>query len=217
MDGLLNGVEEPRILDVGCGTGATMGFLEQYGQVTGIDVSPQAVEYCRQQGRERLCLADGGHLPFSAESFDMVTALDLLEHMEQDSEGLHEFWRVLSRGGCALIVVPAFMFLWSEFDRFSGHQRRYGKAELRAKVEEAGFQIARLSYFNTLLFPVVWGIRLLKNLLGRRWTFKSDLEMPTPGLNGLLAGILSLEGGLIGLHDLPYGVSLVCIAHKKEP
>jgi ubiquinone/menaquinone biosynthesis C-methylase UbiE len=217
MDGLLKGVEEPRILDVGCGTGATMGFLEQYGQVTGIDVSLKAVRYCRAQGGSRLCLADGESLPFTDGSFDLVTALDLLEHLADEAGGLREIWRVLKYGGRMVILVPAFMFLWSDFDRFSGHYRRYTRGQLRERVEEAGFQIARLSYFNTLLFPVVWGIRMFKNLLSRWWTFKSDLEMPTPGLNGLLAGILSLEGGLIGLHDLPYGVSLVCIAHKKEP
>jgi len=215
LNGLLGDVDQPRILDVGCGTGATMGFLEQFGEVTGIDVSPLAIECCRQQGRERLCLADGQSLPFADGSFDLVAALDMLEHLEHDSEGLREAWRVLEAGGRALLVVPAFTFLWSDFDRFSGHYRRYTSSELRDKVEHAGFDITRLSYFNTLLFPFVWGVRTFKNWAGRWRTFRSDLEMPVSGLNGILARIFSLESGLIAAGDLPFGVSLVCVATKR--
>ena len=217
LDEMLDGAPNPRILDVGCGTGATMGFLERYGEVTGVDISPQAVKYGREQGRARLCLADGGHLPFVEGSFDLVTALDLLEHLEQDPVGLREMWRVLKNEGHLLAVVPAFAFLWSDFDRFSGHYRRYTSSELRDKVERAGFEITRLSYFNTLLFPFVWGVRRFKNFAGRWKTFRSDLEMPTPGLNSLLASLFSLEGGLMARCDLPFGVSLICIAAKREP
>jgi SAM-dependent methyltransferase len=215
LDGVLAGVDQPRILDVGCGTGATMGFLERYGAVTGVDVSPQAVKYSQSQGLACLCLADGGHLPFVEGSFDLVTALDLLEHLDQESIGLGEMWRVLKSGGRLLAVVPAFPFLWSDFDRFSGHYRRYTGSQLRDRIEFAGFEITRLSYFNTLLFPFVWAVRWSKNFVGRWKSFRSDLEMPTAGLNRLLAGILTLEGGLMARGDLPFGVSLVCIATKK--
>lgn len=188
LDGLMSGTVQPRILDVGCGTGATTGFLEQFGEVTGIDPSATAIEYCRQQGRERLCLADGQNLPFADESFDLVVALDLLEHLEQESEGLSEAWRVLKDGGHALLVVPAFGFLWSDFDRFSGHYRRYSKEELRRKIEEPGFEVTRLSYFNTLLFPLVLGIWVGKNLARRSRIFRWDRGMPILALDGLLAG-----------------------------
>jgi ubiquinone/menaquinone biosynthesis C-methylase UbiE len=217
LDETLGGVSNPRILDVGCGTGATMGFLERYGEVTGIDVSPQALKYAREQGRSRLCLAHGEHLPFVEGSFDLVTALDLLEHLEQETVGLGEMWRVLRKEGRLLAMVPAFGFLWSDFDRFSGHYRRYTSRELRNKVESAGFEISRLSYFNTLLFPLVWGVRRFKTLVGRWRAFRSDLEMPTPGLNSLLASVFSLEGKLMAHWDLPFGVSLICIAAKREP
>jgi SAM-dependent methyltransferase len=217
LDGVLAGLERPRILDVGCGTGATMGFLERYGEVTGVDVSPQAVKYSHGQGRTRLCLADGGHLPFVEGSFDLVTALDLLEHLEQEPAGLREMWRVLKSGGRLLAVVPAFPFLWSDFDSFSGHYRRYTSSLLRDSIESAGFEVTRLSYFNTVLFPFVWAVRGFKNFVGRWKTFRSDLEMPTPGLNRLLAGAFSLEGGLMTRGDLPFGVSLLCVATKKAP
>jgi len=157
LDDLLERQDHPAILDVGCGTGATVSLLEHYGTVTAIDVSVQAIQYCKEQGRSRLCQADGSCLPFANESFDLVTALDLLEHLEDESEGLEGLRRVLKNGGRMLLSVPAFMFLWSDFDRFSGHHRRYSKEELKRKVEQAGFEVTKLSYFNMILFPVVWG------------------------------------------------------------
>jgi len=214
LDGVMTGSDHAKTLDVGCGTGATMGFLERYGEVTGLDISPQAVEYCREQGRKRLCLASGESLPFVDGSFDLVTALDLLEHLEHEAAGLREMWRVLKSDGRLLLVVPAFMFLWSEFDRFSGHYRRYTRRELKCSVEEAGFEVDRLSYFNTLLFPVIWGVRTVKNLMGTPASAGADLDLPGRVLNGLLTWVFSLESGLIARGQLPFGVSLLCLARK---
>jgi SAM-dependent methyltransferase len=216
LDQVLDGTDNPTILDVGCGTGATTGFLERYGEVTGVDISPLAVKHGREQGRTRLCLADGGQLPFVEGSFDLVTALDLLEHLENESMGLREMWRVLKGGGRLLAVVPAFPLLWSDFDEFSGHYRRYTSGQLRETIELAGFDITRLSYFNTLLFPFVWGVRRFKNFAGRWRAFRLDLEMPTPLLNSFLIKVFSLEGKLMARRDLPFGVSLACLARKNS-
>jgi len=214
LDEVMTGSDDAKTLDVGCGTGATMRLLERYGEVTGVDISPKAVEYCREQGRKRLCLASGESLPFVEGSFELVTALDLLEHLEHEAAGLREMWRVLKSDGRLVVIVPAFMFLWSEFDRFSGHYRRYSGSELKQRVEEAGFEVARLSYFNTLLFPVIWGVRTLKNLMGRRASAGADLDLPGRVLNGLLTWVFSLESGLIARGQLPFGVSLLCVARK---
>jgi SAM-dependent methyltransferase len=214
LEEFLGDVDRPQILDVGCGTGATMGFLEKCGQVTGIDVSLKAMRYCRAQGRSRLCLADGASLPFAERSFDLVTALDLLEHLEHEASGLEEIRRVLRYGGRMVLFVPAFMFLWSDFDRFSGHHRRYTRGQLRQRVEEAGFEVVKISYFNTLLFPAVWGVRVVKNALVKWRPVRSDLDLPSGGLNGVLAKIFSLESGLIARGSLPFGVSLLCVARK---
>lgn len=217
LDEILQGEKQLTILDVGCGTGTTMRLLGRYGEVTGIDISAKAIRYCREQGRLRLCQADSSCLPFSDESFDLVTALDLLEHLQDESRGLVEFWRVLKEGGRMLLFVPAFMFLWSDFDRFSGHHRRYTKEELKQKVEQSGLEVIRLSYFNAILFPIVWAVRVVKNFVGRWRSFRSDLETPSMGLSSILAEILSLESNLIARGDLPFGVSLVCIARKGCP
>jgi SAM-dependent methyltransferase len=217
LDDLLEGQDHPAILDVGCGTGATVSLLEHYGTVTGIDISAQAIQYCKEQGRARLCQADGSCLPFASESFDLVTALDLLDHLEDESGGLGEMRRVLKNRGRMLLCVPAFMFLWSDFDRFSGHRRRYSKEELKCKVEQAGFEVTKLSHFNTILFPVVWAVRVVKNFLGKWKSLSSDLEMPAKSLNTVLTDVFALESGLMAHGDLPFGVSLLCIARKRRP
>ncbi len=216
LDDLTVEVSSRSILDVGCGTGATMSLLERYGEVTGIDISPKALAYCQEQGRSRLCLADGESLPFSDGSFDLVTALDLLEHLEHEDVGLREVWRVLRQGGHAVLVVPAYQFLWSDFDKFSGHYRRYTRAELKRGVEAAGFEVAKLTYFNTLLFPFVWGVRTVKNLLGRWVSLSSDLETPGCGLDVLLAHVFAMESHLVARTDLSFGVSLLCVARKRS-
>lgn len=134
------------ILDVGCGTGATMSLLRGYGNVIGIDVSREAIKFCRQRSHTALCQADACCIPFPESSFDFLTALDLIEHLEDDLVGLREFSRVLKENGCLLLSVPAFMFLWSDVDVFSRHYRRYTTNDLKRKMEEAGFVILKLSY-----------------------------------------------------------------------
>jgi SAM-dependent methyltransferase len=215
LDEPLRELDSPQILDIGCGTGATMGFLERYGQVTGIDVSPKAIRYCREQNQSRLCLADGASLPFADRSFDLVTALDLLEHLPQETRGLQEMRRVLKSGGRMILFVPAFMFLWSDFDRFSGHHRRYTRRELRQRVEEAGFDVVKISYFDTFLFPAVWAVRAAENRLSGRRPACSDLDLPSDLFNRLLTSIFSLEASLIDRCSLPFGVSLLCVARKE--
>ena len=113
-----------RILDVGCGTGANLEMLKQYGESEGVDVSDDALEFCRKKGlKVHKGLAE--ELPFPDETFDLVTALDVVEHLDDDIAGLKEMLRVLKTGGKTLIFVPAFMWLWGVQDDISNHRIRY--------------------------------------------------------------------------------------------
>ncbi len=207
---------ETIILDVGCGTGITKQMLEKYGQVIGLDLAHEALDFCRQRGLVNLCQGDACHLPFADETCHLITALDLVEHLENDARGLQEFHRVLQEGGRLLLFAPAYSFLWSDFDRFSHHYRRYTATQLRRRVEASGFTVRRMSYANTIFFPLVLAVRTLKKLLKRWVSFRSDLEDTPKGMNGLLAGIFSLEAGLIERFGLPFGVSIVCLAEKSN-
>src|SRR4051794_37695370 len=106
----------PRLVDVGCGTGATAEALHRFGIVTGVDMSPMALECCRRRGLERLMQGVAEALPLADDSADVLVATDILEHLDDDLAALREFHRVLRPGGHAVITVPAYRMLWSEHD-----------------------------------------------------------------------------------------------------
>ena len=115
----------PRILDVGCGTGANLKMLAHYGKAEGIDISQQAIDFCGERGLQSVKLGAAEDLPYEDDSFDLVTSLDVVEHLDDDVAGLREMRRVLRPDGRVLLFVPAFMFLWGVQDDVSNHRRRY--------------------------------------------------------------------------------------------
>src|ERR1043166_6628706 len=119
------GAANMRILDVGCGTGANLKMLAKFGTAEGVDLSQQALDFCHERGFDGVRYGEAENLPYQDNSFDIVTALDVLEHLDDDSTGLDEIFRVLRPGGRALLFVPAFMFLWGVQDDVSNHRRRY--------------------------------------------------------------------------------------------
>ncbi|HEX7294914.1 MAG TPA: class I SAM-dependent methyltransferase, partial [Pyrinomonadaceae bacterium] len=129
----------PRILDVGCGTGANLQMLAKHRNAEGVDVSQQAVAFCHHRGLDCVKLGAIEQLPYENESFDLVTALDVIEHLDDDVAGLGEIRRVLRPGGYVLVFVPAFMFLWGVQDDVSNHRRRYTLHGLLTALKEAGF------------------------------------------------------------------------------
>src|SRR5437016_8075999 len=162
------GKRKPRILDVGCGTGANLQMLAQHGASEGVDVSSEALEFCRARGLSKVKQGAAEALPYEDASFDLVTGLDVVEHLDDDLSGLREMRRVLRPGGRALLFVPAFMFLWGVQDDISHHRRRYTLRELNQKVTAAGLSIERATYANISFFlPILVG-RLLMRLTGAR-------------------------------------------------
>ena len=119
------------ILDVGCGTGANLEMLAQFGAAEGVDLSAEALSFCQERGLRNVKQGEAEALPYDAESFDLVTGLDVVEHLDDDLAGLKEMRRVLRRGGRALLFVPAFMFLWGVQDDVSNHRRRSPLVELK--------------------------------------------------------------------------------------
>src|SRR6185503_18298582 len=122
------------ILDVGCGTGANLEMLSEFGVAEGVDVSTEALSFCQARGLQNVKLGAAEALPYEDDSFDLVTGLDVVEHLDDDLAGLKEMRRVLRRDGRALLFVPAFMFLWGVQDDISNHRRRYTLKDLRRVV-----------------------------------------------------------------------------------
>ncbi|MBO0800221.1 MAG: class I SAM-dependent methyltransferase, partial [Blastocatellia bacterium] len=202
-----------RILDIGCGTGATMDHLKLLGEVNGIDLSRIPLDYSRRRGHRRVLCANAAQLPFADDSFDLVTALDVIEHLDDDVGGLSEIRRVLKATAPAIIFVPAFPILWGPNDDQSGHKRRYRIAQLRRAVERAGLRIERTSYANIAMFlPILLGRKAL-TLLGRSEQAENRLNHPL--INKVLSRIFSREAGWLRSHSLPFGVSLLCVARKE--
>jgi SAM-dependent methyltransferase len=204
-----------KILDFGCGTGTFLGYLARYGDAQGVDVDEQAIDYCHKRGVHNVQLVSGFPLPFEDNSFDLVTILDVLEHIEDDKGTLNELLRVLRPGGMLMVAVPAYRFLWGPQDEISNHKRRYIAPQMRRLLKKSGFRVRRLSYFNTFLFPAIALVRVLRPYLPRQFQVQSDCTVTKMGpLNRVLGGIFALEAPLVRRVSLPFGVSIVGLAHK---
>ncbi|HET7720343.1 MAG TPA: glycosyltransferase, partial [Acidimicrobiales bacterium] len=148
-----------RCLDVGCGGGAVLLEAGKFVHAFGVDLSPQALHHGQGEGLSRLARADASALPFESGSFSIAAALDVLEHHPHPERLLEEVRRVLTPQGTLIITVPAFQTLWSEHDEINQHKRRYRAGQLSRLVEEAGFDLERVSYCNTALFVPVLAVR----------------------------------------------------------
>jgi SAM-dependent methyltransferase len=211
--------DDLRLLDFGCGTGTMAGHLTQFGAVTAVDADADAVAFCRQRGLTDVERLTGSTLPFDDGEFDVVTSFDVLEHIEDDFSALVDLRRVLTPGGTFLCGVPAFPFLWGPQDEISHHFRRYVRPQLRARLEDAGFDVLRVSYMNSILFPAIAAVRVARRVLpeaGNGKPLRSDFEMGPPWLNAVLARVFATEAALVRARDLPYGVSLVALCERAR-
>src|SRR6185436_9427399 len=178
--------------DVGCGTGANLLMLSRYGDAEGVDISEDALAFCRERGLDHVKQGAGEKLPFEENTFDLVTAFDVVEHMDDDLAGLSEMYRVLRPGGHALIFVPTFMFLWGLQDDVSNHRRRYRLPELQRVLEQAGFEIERTTYANITFFLPILAMRQLMWLMGIKADSENNINVSA--LNGVLGGVFGAEG-----------------------
>ncbi|OGC96911.1 hypothetical protein A2634_02830 [Candidatus Amesbacteria bacterium RIFCSPHIGHO2_01_FULL_48_32] len=203
-----------KILDVGCGTGGEISFLEKFGKVWGVDKSKMAVNYCRKKGLNNVKLGEATKLPYPGRKFDSVGLFDVLEHIKNDRLALLEAKRVTRRGGLVIITVPATPFIWSKHDVLQGHYRRYTGTSLAGVAKAAGMKVEEVRYFNILLMPPIAVIRILsrwKMLAGLgEYDSKINFDISKVGwINWLLKVIFKLEIGMGRVLDYPVGVSLV--------
>ena len=203
----------PQILDVGCGTGANLVMLGEFGDAHGIDVSHDALSFCRERGLDRVRHGAAEELPYEDGTFDLVTALDVVEHLDDDAAGLKEMRRVLRTDGRILLFVPAFMFLWGVQDDVSNHRRRYTLPQLLKVVREAGFEVERATYANITFFLPILLVRKFMRLTGIRTETENSIGISA--FNGVLGRVLGAESSLLRRMNLPFGVSALCVARKS--
>jgi ubiquinone/menaquinone biosynthesis C-methylase UbiE len=215
------------LLDVGCGTGANLPMLREavgaQGKVVGIDFSPLALQFAASHpGSSQVCLLQGDaqRLPFADASFDVVTMLDVLEHLPDDEMALQEVLRVLRPGGYYIFSVPAYRHLWSRHDEVLHHFRRYEYRTLRHLLRRQGFRIELLSFAMSLMPPVTWAYRRFVLPLRPRRTANSHhnevqtLPSVPPLFNRALVKYLHTEGQLLLRYRINFGTSLLGIVQK---
>ena len=204
------------ILDVGCGTGGNLESLAAFGEVRGCDVAPEAVEFCRARGLTGAVLQERPDaLPFPDGVFDVATATDVLEHIDDDIAALREMARPLKAGGILLLTVPAYPALWSVHDESVFHKRRYTRADLSKKLSAAGLETVLLTNWNMFLLPLIVPTRWLRDRITRPGGATSDFHMELPKwLNAAFYLVFISEWLLLRFFPLPAGLTLTAVARK---
>lgn len=203
-----------KILDAGCGTGAAMTtYLKDYGEVTGIDLYKQALDFCQKRNAKLLIRASVLDLPLATASFDLVTSFDVLyeKGVMHETKALKEFFRVLTPQGKLLIRLPAYNWLRGSHDEKVHTNRRYTKSLVKDLLTQSGFVVEHASYANTFLFPLAVIKRLSEKIFPQS---QSDLTIEVGLFNDFFKHILSSEAGLISKFGLPYGLSVIAVAKK---
>lgn len=204
-----------KILDIGCGTGKLMEELQPYGQIYGLDASPKAVDFCHRRHLHRVYQATFPkiHRSINQHRFDVIICLDVLEHIRDDRLALQTINRLLRPRGRLIITVPAYPWLFSYWDKLSGHHRRYSASQLLSLLDQAHLKIIKLSYLYSFLLPLAIPFRLIRNHFFKQ-SPKSDFIKLASGVNQLLFGLATLERVVLKYVNLPFGLSLLCVAQK---
>lgn len=209
-----------RVLEVGSGTGGNLAMLAGFGTVSGLEMDSTARALCARKTAGRFDIRAGrcpDDVPFGAEPserFDLICFFDCLEHIGDDVGSLARMQSLLAPGGVIVLTVPACPRLWSAHDVFLRHYRRYSRATLTRCIEAAGYNVERISYFNTLLFPLAAAARWLARLTG--FNGATGAPVPAQPLNAALYALFSAERHWLVRGGLPFGLSLLAVLRKPD-
>jgi len=218
LEKYLNNVHDNEILDIGCGTGENIRLLKDYGHVVGMDSSREAIEICRENGLNDVFHSSNiNEIGLHNKCFDIITAFDVLEHLDDDVEFLKEIKQYLMPGGRLILSVPAYRFLWSEHDEVLHHRRRYMASELHEKVTRAGYTTIKRSYVICFSFPLIMGYRLFRGIFPRKYGKERSSYVILPSfLNRFFIFLLKIESWLLRGMDLPIGTSVMLVAEIND-
>ena len=212
----MNESSTSKVLEIGCGVGGNVDLLSQSGDYLGIDMHKPAIDYCSEkfpQFNFQCTRVEDIPQEFSSNKFDSIYILDVLEHIDDQRAILKSTQNYLTQNGKILLTVPAFEFLWSPHDDFVHHVRRYTKSGLKKTLEEAGYKVERISYFNSILFPLALiqrlGMRLMKKKLS------THLSTPPVVVNWVFRVVFAQEALILNHTNLPIGLSIIVVISPR--
>jgi SAM-dependent methyltransferase len=203
-----------KLLDVGGACSVLSGELRAYGAVLVIEPDEEVIA---QAAAELPVEVRRGWLPDNLPvdgTYDAVTLLDVLEHVEDDRGSLAALREVLAPGGLFVCAVPALQWLWSEHDEALHHKRRYSRGELGARLREAGFEVLRLSYYTSLLLPLLVAQRTVSERRRRPGPPRYNVQVPHALVNGVFGAVLTVERQLLRVVNMPLGSSLIAVCRR---
>jgi ubiquinone/menaquinone biosynthesis C-methylase UbiE len=210
--------QDRKILDVGCGPGGNILLLKDFGRVTGLDTSEEALKFAKSNGFDTLVQSSAVEMSFEDESFEMVVALDVFEHVEDDNSAIKESVRVLKPDGLLVATVPAYPFLWSPHDESMHHVRRYIKKDLMSKIKKYDIEICEHTHFFMPAVP----FRIFQKFRDKIFRKKTDkkqiaYKVEYTGLfNSFLLFLSRVERFMLRFLRLPFGTSILIIARKNK-
>jgi len=208
-----------RLAEIGCGTGAFLSAAAEFGEVVGVEASPEFLALARGSGFTVLPGSLPDRLPLDADSCDVVLLFDVLEHLDDDAAALRAVARILKPEGLLVSTVPAFPWLWSAHDEALGHRRRYTARSLSQVTRAAGLHPHRVTYFNSLVALPIVAVRFLGRLRrrapGAASRTRHDLGRHPLWLNALLARVFASEAELLRWMSFPFGISLLMVARRN--
>ena len=202
-----------QLLEIGCGTGHNLAMLGEFGHVDALELDDEARAFAEQRlGRAVMSAPLPELAGVPDRHYDLVGAFDVIEHIDDDRGAIASIATKLKPGGKFFMTVPAHQWMWSAHDEVNHHKRRYSNRSLRSLIEGSPLQLERISYFNSLLFPVAVAERISSKLRGKD---SADLMLPPAALNAALERTFAAERHLVGRLPLPPGLSLFAVGSAR--
>lgn len=204
-----------RILDAGCGPGANFDWLRPYGEVVGLDYSPEAIRLAKQRhpGTEAI-EGDITELPFEDASFDLALEFTVLALVGEDQRGVDELARVTRPGGAVLLMEPAIPRLRRDHDAVNGVRRRYRLDDMRAMAGRAGLRVRRATHANSFLVAPAAALAVAHRL--KRPGARSASDFERDRLGPVFGSLAAAERRMIARRDVPFGLSAIIVAEKPS-
>jgi 2-polyprenyl-3-methyl-5-hydroxy-6-metoxy-1,4-benzoquinol methylase len=208
-----------KVLEIGCGPGLNLYSLYPPDcHLSGMEPEQENAAIAGKRGKVPVYVGTVEAMPaeLRRQQFDVITMFDVLEHIQDDAAALQLVKQRLAPGGYLVLSVPAYQWMWGQQDVVNLHFRRYTRAQLAERLEAAGFQVQRATYFNSLLFPPIAAVRLFARLFSsHKKPAKSDFEYSSGGLGEVLYRIFAAEAGWLERFPFPCGVSVFAVVQVK--